>query len=93
MARSTQLAGEALANAGKSIIELVWEEMDAVYARLMAGEGSKAKGDKGMARGLAVALSILTNPYERDIEKIRLQAHARWEAGTDELDDEHYTAS
>lgn len=86
----TKFSGEPLANAGRSIIEIIWEEMDVVYGRLMAGEGSKAKGDKGRAGGLAYALAVLTNPYQVDIEAIRTAAHARWEAGTDELDDEHY---
>ena len=86
-----KFAGEPFANAGKSIIELVWDEMDAVYGRLMAGEGAVAKGDKGMARGLATALAILTNPYAPNVETIRAQAHTRWEAGTDEQDAEHYS--
>lgn len=86
-----KFSGEPLANAGRSIIEIVWEEMDAVYGRLMAGEGARAKGDKGRAAGLAYALAVMTNPYAVNVETIREQAHARWEAGTDELDTEHYT--
>lgn len=73
----TKFSGQPLANAGKSIIELVWDQMDAVYARLMSGETEK--GDKGQARGLAIALAILTNPYANDVDAIRMQAHARWE--------------
>lgn len=72
-----------MAYAGKSIVELVWDEMDSVYARLMSGDTQK--GDKGCARGLATALAILTNPYASNVEEVRQQAHARWEAAqTDE---------
>lgn len=92
MARNTdptKFSGEPLVNAGKSIIEIVWEEMDVVYGRLMAGEGAKAKGDKGRAGGLAYALAVLTNPYRVDVETVRMQAHARWESGLDEFDQEN----
>lgn len=94
MAKNTdpkKFTGEPLANAGRSIIEIIWEEMDAVYARLMAGAGSVAKGDKGRAAGLAYALAVMTNPYEVNIDAIREQAHERWENGTDELDEENYS--
>lgn len=86
----TKFSGEPLANAGRSIIEMIWEEMDAVYGRLMAGDGAKAKGDKGYARGLAHALAIMTNPYQPNIEAIREQAHERWEDGLDDQDREGY---
>lgn len=92
MARNTdptKFSGEPLVNVGKSIIEIVWEEMDVVYGRLMAGEGAKAKGDKGRAGGLAYALAVLTNPYRVDVEAVRMQAHARWESGLDEFDQEN----
>lgn len=86
-----KFTGEPLANAGRSIIEIVWEELDVVYGRLMAGDGARAKGDKGRAGGLAYALAVMTNPYLVDVEAIRMQAHTRWENGTDELDQSHYT--
>lgn len=88
----TKFSGQPLANAGRSIIELLWEEMDSVYARLMAGDGARAKGDKGRAAGLAHALALMTNPYAVNVEAIREAAHERWEAGTDELDESNYAA-
>lgn len=86
----TKFSGQPLANAGRSIIEMLWEEMDRVYGRLMAGEGARAKGDKGYARGLAYGLALMTNPYKVDVEAIRDAAHERWEAGLDDQDRETY---
>ena len=91
MARSTMLSGEPGQFAGKSIYERLWEEMDAVYGRLMAGEGTVAKGDKHYARGLAYSLMLMSSPYNPDIEAVKKEAHRRWEEGTDTLDLEHYT--
>lgn len=88
----TMLAGEPGQFAGRSIYEMLWDEMDSVYARLMAGEGARAKGDKGRAGGLAYALAVMTNPYKVDIEAIREQAHERWENGRDELDEANHAA-
>lgn len=79
--------------AGRSILEIIWEEMDAVYGRLMAGDGAKAKGDKGRAAGLAYAIAVIQNPYEVNVEAVRDQAHARWEAGLDEEDIERINAA
>lgn len=81
-----RFADRPLVNAGRSIIEIIWEEMDAVYARLMAGDGARAKGDKGRAAGLAYALAVMYNPYEPNVEAVREAAHARWESGLDEED-------
>lgn len=76
-----KFTGEPLANAGKSIIELLWEVMDETYAELMKGAGKKMQG---RASGLAEAIAMMTNPYLRDVEAVRQAAHARWEAAQDE---------
>lgn len=86
MVRGPTLSGVQHQFAGKSITEMIWQEMDTVYARLMSGETEK--GDKGTARGLATALSILTNPYTRDVDAIREQAYARWEAAQPDEEEE-----
>jgi hypothetical protein len=64
--------------AGRSIFEMVWDELDAVVERMM--NGGEAETDKGMALGLASALAIIKNPYRPDIEAVREEAMARYEA-------------
>lgn len=83
-------SGEPFQFAGRSIIDILWEEMDATYARLAGGKGSRAKGDKGRAGGLAYALAVMTNPYDVNVEAIKEQVHARWRAGMDEIDEANY---
>jgi hypothetical protein len=79
-------SGEPLAHAGKSIIELLWEQMDTVYAELMAGAGKKTQGK---AAGLAEALALMSNPYLRDVDAVRAAAHERWEAAQDDTEGEN----
>lgn len=36
--------------------------------------------ERGKAQGVAYALAMMTNPYRPDVESIKAQAVARWEA-------------
>lgn len=84
MAKNTdpsKFSGEPLANAGRSIIEMLWELMDETYAELMDGAGKRMQG---RASGLADALALMTNPYLRDADAIKAAAHARWEDAQEE---------
>lgn len=64
--------------AGKSIQELVMEELLTVIDRLMA-EGEAEDGrDPGRAEGLAFALAVFQNPYRPNIEAIKEQAMDIW---------------
>jgi hypothetical protein len=65
--------------AGKSILELITEELDAVVERLMADAESKDGRDRGRAEGIGIALAILTNPYHPSLDAIREQTMVRWE--------------
>lgn len=67
--------------AGKSLYELVWEELDQVVERIMAGDGGEAADgrDPGRAEGLAIALAIFKNPYLPNWQAIRDEAMERWE--------------
>jgi hypothetical protein len=74
----SKFSGEPLAHAGKSILEYLWEMMDATYADLM--ENPDKKKLQGRAGGIAEALALMSNPYLRDVEAVRNAAHERWEA-------------
>jgi hypothetical protein len=63
---------------GKSILEMLWEELDAIVERLMAGAASEE--DKGRAQGVAYAIAVIENPYLPSVERIREEAMDRWEA-------------
>jgi hypothetical protein len=80
-------------NTGRSILEILTEEMDAIMDRLMA-EGDppmpvtpsvevladwQAWGEeRGRAQGVAYALAVLTNPYAPSVPAQRSAAAARW---------------
>jgi hypothetical protein len=76
---------------GKSIIEMIWDELMQVYSRIMLSKQYVESGDQraedfhavqdiGEAIGLATALSLLLNPYNPDIDAIREEAAQRWES-------------
>lgn len=66
---------------GKTLIEMIWDELMEVYGRLVLREAPEDyQSDRGRAAGLATALAILANPYNVDVDAIRAQATARWEA-------------
>lgn len=71
---------------GKSIIDMLWDELDTVVQRIMSEDGAAEDGrDPGRAEGIATALSILLNPYAPSLPEIREQAMQRYhnaEAGT-----------
>lgn len=66
---------------GKSIYDMLWEELDAIVERLMAG--AAGEDDKGKAQGVAFAIATIENPYLPNIERVRAEAMRRWEADQD----------
>lgn len=62
---------------GKSILEMMWDELDAIVERLMGG--GAAEDDKGRAQGVAMCIALVENPYLPDVERVREQAMDRWE--------------
>lgn len=69
--------------AGKSVLDLLWERLDAFVDELMApahegGELELAER-KGHAYGMAEAIALVTNPYHPDIDAVRGEAMERWE--------------
>lgn len=65
--------------AGKSILEMLWEEMDSLMERLMTGAEAEDGGDKFRAQGLAYAIAVMTNPYAPSVDSIREEAMERWD--------------
>ncbi len=62
---------------GKSLYELVWEEMMAILERLMTGQ--EAEDDVGAARAIAWVLAVMQNPYLPNVDAVRQQAMEKWE--------------
>lgn len=65
--------------AGKSIQELVWDELLTVVDRLMTDQPAEDGRDPGRAEGLAFALAVFQNPYRPNIEAIKDQAMDMWD--------------
>ena len=62
---------------GKSLYEMVWEEMMAITDRLMTGQESE--DDVGAARAIAWVIAVMQNPYLPSVDSVREQVMARWE--------------
>lgn len=65
--------------AGKSIYEIMWDELMTIVERLMTGQEAEDGRDPGRAEGVAYAIAVFTNPYAPNLEAIRDQAMERWE--------------
>lgn len=66
--------------AGKSIVELIEDELDALIVTLMEDDlaPEEKKDVAAECRGLALAVAIIRNPYEPDVNLIREQAMNRY---------------
>ena len=69
---------------GKSILEMLWDELDGIVERLQAGAEAEDGNDVGRAQGVAYAIAVIENPYHVDMERIRAEAMDRWEAQNEE---------
>lgn len=65
---------------GKSIYEMLWDELMVIMERLMTGQESEDGGDRWRAEGVAYAIAVFTNPYAPNLDAVREQAMERWEA-------------
>jgi hypothetical protein len=86
--------------AGKSILDILWEELDSVFDQLMeegepdvdptkqpstAATRYREWGElRGQAQGLAYAIAVMTNPYEVDVPAIKVQVRERYEAANED---------
>lgn len=75
--------------AGKSLLEKLWDQLDAVVGRLMS-DGEPDEGgprdeyrrwgeDRGQAQGLAFAIATIENPYAPDVPGVKARAMERWQ--------------
>ena len=64
---------------GRTLLELMWDELDAITDRLMTGQESDDGRDPGRAEGMAYAIAVMQNPYRPSWESVRDQAVERWE--------------
>jgi hypothetical protein len=70
-------------DAGGSVREMLWSELDDVVDKIQRRvDRGKQPLNKhvGQAQGLALALAILVNPFAYDVDAIRVEAMARYEA-------------
>lgn len=86
--RAAAVNAEDMTCAGKSLYEMVWDELMTVMERLMCDGEAEDGRDPGRAEGLAMALAIFTNPYYVDIEQIRKAAMERWLAENPDWEDD-----
>jgi len=70
--------------AGKSIVEIMWEELDTIVERIMTGEEAEDGRDPGRAEGVAMCISIISNPYLPNLPAVREEAIRRFEAAQEE---------
>lgn len=64
---------------GKTLLEMLWEELDAIMDRLMTGQEAEDERDPGRAEGVAFCIAVFQNPYAPNINVVRDQAMDRWE--------------
>lgn len=63
--------------AGRSLLEMMWQELDTIVDRLM-GRAEAADGrDPGRAEGVAYCIALVQSPYAPSIEDVRAQAMDR----------------
>jgi len=67
---------EVLSMSGKSILEMMWDELDDAVAALMRGQSGRRKG---RVQGIAACVAIITDPYRPKTEPILAEAQRRWE--------------
>ena len=69
---------------GRSLVEMMEDELDSVVERLMNG-GEAADGrDPGRAEGIAMCIALIRQPYNPNIDVVREAAMERYEAAMEE---------
>lgn len=66
-----------------SAVDGIWDELDAVVAsiqRRVERDREPLRRDVGIAYGLALALAVLANPDDPDVDAVRAEAMQRYEA-------------
>jgi hypothetical protein len=63
---------------GRSILEMLWEELMSISERLYTGAEAEDGRDPGRAEGVAFCIAVMTNPYAPNIEAVRAEVVRRW---------------
>lgn len=66
--------------AGRSLVEMMEDELDSIVERLMNGGAAADGRDPGRAEGVAMCIAIIRQPYNPNIEAVREAAMERYEA-------------
>jgi hypothetical protein len=64
--------------AGRSLLEIMWEELNAIMERLMSGNAADDGRDPGRAEGVAYCIAVVQQPYNPSIDSVRQQAMQHW---------------
>jgi hypothetical protein len=68
---------------GKSLLELMWEELDAIVDRLLAEAEAEDGRDPGRAEGVAFCIALVTSPYAPNVDAVRRLAMERRDGSTE----------
>lgn len=70
--------GDGASSRGPSILETLWEALDAEVDALMGSSDERSLDEvKGTAYGIAYAIALMTNPYQINVDAIRAIAMER----------------
>lgn len=85
MEKLAEVARAAAVNAGgaklvgPTILQTMWEELDAICDRIFSGAEAEDGGDKFRASQMAWVIAYFTNPYAPNVLAIKKEAKRRWE--------------
>lgn len=65
--------------AGRSLVEIMEDELDEVYDRLVESGADADDIDKGKAQGIALCIAIIQAPYFPNVDTVRADAVRRHE--------------
>lgn len=64
---------------GKTLYDMIWDEMMVVTDRLIGAGDQADPDDVGAARSLAWVIAVMQNPYLPNVDAVREQVMERWE--------------
>lgn len=64
---------------GRSITQMMEDELDSIVDRLMTGQQAEDGRDPGRAEGVALCIAIIKNPYRPNLDAMRNEAMVRYE--------------
>lgn len=64
---------------GKSILDLLWEKLDALVDKIKEDGAGYEDYDTGHALGLAEGIAFIEDPYSQDVDDVRTEAMRRWQ--------------